>query len=244
MRISLVLFFCLFVAPCWSQSHSVAVAKAQTAGCGSPIVTGNGNKFTITCQGIPDALRSQIVDLLNKIAKDQANADEMMNKLNSCVEGVQQVREQQQPWRLTDDQKMKLKAALNGTKAEAAIYALSADNNSTLLAGDLLEILQSKPVGWDFGNTDIHYYPNVFPPPDLIGVVILVSDRYRPGIQPMFPAALTLTQTLIDTGMRARLFTANDQELLHMTMTSFKETDLGSLIVIGIGSKPPTTPDP
>lgn len=165
MKISLVLFFCLFVAPCWSQSHSVAIAKAQTGGCGSPVVTGNGNKFTITCQGIPDALRSQIVDLLNKIAKDEANADEMMSKLNSCVEGVRQVQDQQLPWTLTDDQKAKLRAALSGTKAEVAIYALSSDNNSTLLADDFLGVLQSKPVGWDFGNSSIYYYPAYFPLP-------------------------------------------------------------------------------
>src|SRR6185437_8628583 len=117
MKISLVLFLCLFIAPCWSQSHSVAISKAQTAGCGSPVVTGNGNKFTITCQGIPDTLRSQIVDLLNKIAKDQANADEMMNKLNSCVEGVRQVQEQQLPWRLTDSQKTDLTGSLQDLHA-------------------------------------------------------------------------------------------------------------------------------
>jgi hypothetical protein len=239
MKISLAWLLCLFVAPCWGQSHSASLAKAQTSGCGSPVVTGSGNKFTITCQGIPNALRSQIVDLLNKIAKDQANADEMMNKLNSCIEGVQQVREQQQPWRLTDDQKRKLKEMLNGTKADVAIYAFMSDNNSTLLAEDLVGVLQS--VGWDFNMHDIYYDPGVFPPPDQTGVHFLVADQYR-LTQSLSPAAHLLLQSLLDVGVQAQWSTVSDESLL--SLTSFGKRDLGSVIVIAIGSKPSTSPNP
>lgn len=238
MKTSLALLLSLFVAPCWPQSHSVSLAKAQTSGCGSPIVPGTGNKFTITCEGIPDALRSQIVNLLNKIAKDHANADEIMNRLNSCVEGVRQVQEHQQPWRLTDEQKGNLGRALRGTKANVAIYALMSDNNSTLFAEDLRGVLQS--VGWDFNMHDIYYNPGVFPRPDQIGVHFFVADRYRPEIQPLFPAAHALTQSLTNVDVEARWTTVSDQALLHLA--SFDEKDLDNVIVIAIGSKPSTNP--
>jgi hypothetical protein len=160
----------------------------------------------------------------------------VISKLNSCVEQVQVVREQQQPWRLTDDQKKKLREMLSGTKANVAIYALSADNNSTLMGNDLFGILEASPIGWDFNMRSVRYDIGTFPPPDQIGVEILVADRYRPGIQALFPAAHALNQALIDVGVKARWTTVSDQTLLHFT--SFGEKDLDNIIIIAVGAKP------
>lgn len=230
----------LLTLPCIAQSSTTITGPAQTKGTCSQANTGNGNTFTFNC-GIGEKQGKEILGILNKILASQMNAATVISKLNSCVEQVQEVREQQQPWRLTDDQERKLREMLSGTKANVAIYALSSDNNSTLLGQDLLEVLQSKPVDWDFNNHTLYYVPGYyvpgeFPPPDQIGVEILVADRYRPEIQPLLPAAHALNQALADVGVEARWTTVSNQTLLHMT--SFGEKDLGNIIIIAVGAKP------
>lgn len=69
-------------------SGQTGSGKAQTSGSCSPAVTGNSNQFTITCQGIDAKLRTQLVDLINRIAQNQSEAEAMMKKLDSCVAGV------------------------------------------------------------------------------------------------------------------------------------------------------------
>ncbi len=82
-RLTLLL---LIATPCWGQSTTTG--KVETSGSCSPAVTGSNNQFTITCQGIPEKLRVQLVDLLNLVAKNQSNAAAMMAKLDECLAGV------------------------------------------------------------------------------------------------------------------------------------------------------------
>jgi len=195
MKIGLAVFLLLSTASCWSQSHAVAIGKAHTAGCGSPIVTGHGNKFTITCQGIPDALRSQILDLLNRIAENQVNSDEIVNKLNTCVEGVRQVQEQQLPWRLSEVQKTQLARILQELHAHAEIYLLNPGGNSEILGDDLLPVLQS--VGWIDG---LHSFTTCLgcgiPPPDLVGIRVVANYQ---GFLPADRLSAALTSFGIPT---------------------------------------------
>jgi hypothetical protein len=81
-------------------------------------VTGSNNQFTITCQGIPEKLRVQLVDLLNLVAKNQSNAAAMMAKLDSCVAGVSQIVEKEAPRHLTVQQKEMIVRAVSQFKGQ------------------------------------------------------------------------------------------------------------------------------
>lgn len=105
MTRSLVLLL-LMCAPCWSQTTSTG--KAETTGPCSPAVTGNNNQFKITCQGISDKLGAQLVELLNKVAKSQVDADTMMAKLDGCLAEQQKLKETLGGWKLDPEAQSRL----------------------------------------------------------------------------------------------------------------------------------------
>src|SRR5437868_2122611 len=90
---SIQLLLVLTAVSCIAQT--APTGSAETKGPCSPAVSGNNNQFKITCQGIPDKLGTQLVDLLNKVAKNQLDAEAVMAKLDGCLKGVSEVREQQ-----------------------------------------------------------------------------------------------------------------------------------------------------
>ena len=188
MRHGLVLLM-LFALPCWSQTAQTA--RAETSGFCSPAVSGNNNQFTITCQNIPDKLRIQLVDLLNRVAKNQADADAMLGKLDGCLESIKEVREQQLPWNLTSDQKVELKGLLRGSKAKFKVDAILQDRNASLMGTDLFLVL--KDSGWEPGNTRLTINADLnFA---LFGVIVAVSHKD-------FPEALQLYSALQAIGVK------------------------------------------
>jgi len=142
-----VLLCLLFAVPSWGQTATTG--SAETKGPCSPAITGSNNQLTIKCQGIPDKLGTQLVDLLNRIAKNQTDAETMITKLDACLKGVKEVREQQLDWRLDDSQRASLMALLaKAPKARVSIHAIN-DRNAGLFAGDLWATF--KAAGWDVG---------------------------------------------------------------------------------------------
>jgi hypothetical protein len=135
----------LIAIPCCSQTPQTR--NAETSGFCSPAVSGSNNQFTITCQNIPDKLRVQLVDLLNRVAKNQADAETILSKLDGCLEGIKQVREQAAPWNMTDGQKKELRRLLTGTKAKFRIHVIPTDRNASLFGLDLISALTDS--GWD-----------------------------------------------------------------------------------------------
>jgi hypothetical protein len=136
----------LIATPCWSQSGTTG--KAETSGSCSPAVTGSNNQFTITCQGIPEKLRAQLVDLLNLVAKNQSNAAAMMSKLDGCVAGVNQIVEKEAPRHLSAQQKEVIFPALSQFKGQrlGTIVNNSKRENRDYL-GELKDVLIAS--GWD-----------------------------------------------------------------------------------------------
>src|SRR5437899_783277 len=145
MRYRLILFL-LIATPCWGQSG--ATGKAETSGSCSPAVTGSNNQFTITCQGIPEKLRVQLVDLLNVVAKNQSNAAAMMAKLDGCVAGVNQIVEKEAARHLSAQQKEMIVRAISQFKGQRLGTVV---NNSKREARDYLSELKDVLIasGWD-----------------------------------------------------------------------------------------------
>jgi hypothetical protein len=199
-----------------ASSQTITTGKANTTGPCSPAVTGTNNQFTITCQGVSDKLGGQLVDLMNRIAKNQLDAQALMDKLDGCLAGIKEVREQQQPWNLTSDQKAQLKNLLSGTVAKVSVNAIGTDRNASLLGLDILEVLRA--VGW---NTTGGLVTDFTLPPSLVGVTIVVTHAN-------FPEAALLQNALNKIGVHAEGFVDAGKKRVTDDLT----------IMIAVGAKP------
>lgn len=124
VRCRLILFL-LIVVPCWSQK--IETGKAETSGFCSPAVSGSNNQFTITCQNIPEKLRIQLVDLLNRVTKNQNDAEAMMAKLDGCLAGVQDVKEKLGGWKLNSEAQVRLREKLRPYAGTHFVLAVNPD---------------------------------------------------------------------------------------------------------------------
>lgn len=175
--ISLVLWL-LIAVPCWSQTIT---GTAETRGPCSPAVTSSNNQITITCTGISDKLGAQLVDLLNRVAKNQIDAQEIMAKLDSCLQGTK-------PWKLTEDQKKQLQQSVRGMiHAKIEFRSLISDENAALMAADLDAALKDAGL-----NVDPQPLPVIGP--QFEGITILVSH--------VFPDVILLRSSLTDLGIK------------------------------------------
>jgi hypothetical protein len=174
IRIQIVLILAL-ASPCLGQASAKSTGDAQTTGTCSPAVSGNNNKFTITCQNIPEKLRNQIVDLLNRISKDQSDAF-AVSKVDSCLVGVKELQEQGRPWQLTDNQKNLLNGDLASASigdATVSVHVIPTDRNASLMGVDILNVLV--PRKWSDKNLTSDFTLN----PQLVGVHVLVKNTRR-----------------------------------------------------------------
>jgi len=171
----------LFAAITWAQQSS---GPAATKGACSPANTGNNNTFNITCQGIPDKLGAQLIDLLNRVAKNQAEAEAILTKLDGCLQGVKQVREQQATWRMSEVQQKDLRRLLAGHHARVLIYTIPGDRNAQTVGIDLIAALR------EFNESpDLPIITNYRLNAQLEGILVTVSH-------PDFPEATILAKAL------------------------------------------------
>ena len=134
----------MFLLLVCSVSGQQVTGKAKTTGTCSPANTGNNNTFNITCQGIPDKLGAQLIDLLNRFAKNQSDAEAMMAKLDGCLTGVREVRERQAGRRLSDQQKALLLSALRPFKgAKVTVSAADGDPEAYGYASDFVAVFRA-----------------------------------------------------------------------------------------------------
>jgi hypothetical protein len=210
--------FLLLVIPCIAQNPLAVTGNAETTGSCSPAVTGNNNKFTITCQNVPGKLRDQFVDILNRLAKNESDAVAILAKLDGCMKGVNEVREQQQPWHLTNEQKKRIGDALGRTPAGTAnvsVHAVPSDRNASLMGIDILQILT--PLNWVRGGLVSDFTLN----PQLIGVYIVFKN-------PNLMQAMVLVTTFREAGINA----------VGMVDTEGHLVQGDNDIAIAIGAKP------
>jgi hypothetical protein len=159
----------LIATPCWSQTGTTG--KAETSGSCSPAVTGSNNQFTITCQGIPEKLRVQLVDLLNLIAKNQSNAAVMMTKLDGCVAGVNQIVEKEAPRHLSPQQREIIIRTLSQFKGQrlGTIVNNSKRENREFLS-EVKDVLVAS--GWDVYEQGV-----MIAGAEPMGIVITVGEK-------------------------------------------------------------------
>lgn len=223
MRYVYLLCLILLAAPVRSQTRPTT-GTAETTGPCSPAVTGANNQFTITCQGVSDKLGSQLVDLMNRIATNQIDAQAMMSKLDGCLAGVKAVREDQEPWHLNSYQKLKLKTALAlplpppGATARLSVNVIPSDRNASLMGIDLLGLL--KEMKWS-GEKD-GFTSDFSLNPALVGIGVIVTHAD-------FPQAAALINGLIAAGFQPQVFIDEKKTMVRDDNT----------IEIAIGAKPP-----
>jgi hypothetical protein len=202
-----------------SQTPSVK-QDAKDASC-SNIVALAGNA-TVNCSSLTPQQRKileGIPAVLNKILASQLDPDSLMAKLETCVTGVQQVKEQQADWRLSDKQKANLKQMLAGSKAKVQINVIPTDRNASLMGLDLLSTI--KDSGWDTsGGLTSDFTLN----PALVGVVLVINHGD-------FPEAVILQKALRAIGIQARG---------EIDEAKTRVSD-ATVIQLAIGSKPPVT---
>jgi len=204
----------------WGQT--ISSGQAKTEGPCSPAVSGNHNQVTITCKGISDKMSAQLVDLMNRIAKNQLDAEAVMDKLDGCLAGVKEVREEQQPWHLTDDEKTQLLTSLRlappyANPARISVNVIPTDRNASLFAMDLLVVLKEAKVA--DGSTGLN--SDFTLRPDLVGVTLAVTH-------PDFPEAAFLLDAFSRAGIKVNVFIDKDKKTVHDDNT----------IEIAIGAKP------
>jgi len=212
----------LFVIPCFGQNTTTTTGKAETTGSCSPAVSGSNNKFTITCENIPEKFRVQFVDLLNRLAKNESDAEAMLTKLDGCLAGVKDIREQQQPWQLTENQKSLLRNALSSVSvgtAKVSVHVLPSDRNASLMGSDIVNVLAIS--GWMDNALTSDFNLN----PQLVSVHIIVRN-------PNLPQTIALLRALRAAGIDVR------GEL--DAKRQFAQDD--DAIVIAVGSKPTAAP--
>jgi hypothetical protein len=166
----------------------LAQQSTVTSGQCSPIAPNNNGSVTINCSGLNQAqqkLLESVPALLTKLLASQSdNTSEILSKLDACVAGVTQVKEQQAAWRITEQQRADLQRRLAGHHADVSINVIPQDRNAALFGIDLIAALK------DYGSYDnkglnTDYGLN----PQIEGVVLLVSH-------PDFPEAVFLMQAL------------------------------------------------
>jgi hypothetical protein len=191
------LLFVTIVSACNSQT----TGPADTKGACSPANTGNNNTFNITCQGISDKLGAQLIELLNRVAKNQAGAETMMAKLDGCLEGVREVREQQASRHLTDQQERLLLTALSPFKGtRVTVEATEGDEEAYRYAQEFATLFRNAgftliAFAGNAGTTGVNTMMIVGGPP-VTGLVLHPMDEseWRTPIFQVFDRTLLTTR--------------------------------------------------
>ena len=140
-----VIAILLVAGTCWSQTSSTG--DADTSGPCSPAVTGSGNQFTINCPGISKQQGSELLMILNKVAKNQLDPKLVMAKLDEIQNGIKQLRDRD--WvELTKAQIQSLCNALSTPNREhVTVLVPNEDGSRLLLANQVGEAFRC--AKWD-----------------------------------------------------------------------------------------------
>ncbi len=198
------------VLPALAIGQTKSTGSAETKGNCSPANTGNNNTFNITCQGISEKVGAQLIGLLNRVAKNQLDAEAVMAKLDGCL--------RQLAWRIlnTADTDRVINVATVFTRQQFTMRSFNEQEEPSQLREALHNILVS--AGWLFVPTN-HVMIGV----SLVGVSIEVPPSHASAFE---PAASALASILNQVGVKA------------VERLNPGEEDHPDMITIRIGTKP------
>jgi hypothetical protein len=162
VRYGLILLL-LTAIPCCCQTSTTG--QAETKGPCSPAVTGSNNRFTISCQGINDKLGAQLIDLLNRVAKNQIDADAIMAKLDGCLTSQEKIKETMGGWKLDPEAQKRLTEKLTPFAGTPFILTVNPDEVRFMFVLD--DILEK--AGWKWQPPTAGGTPPLFGPAMLGG---------------------------------------------------------------------------
>lgn len=84
--------YAIFLLPMITSAQQTST----TSGPCSPIAPNNSGTITIQCGGISSKLANQLLEMMNRIAKDR-DPDAIMKKLDNILKGVNEIREAASP---------------------------------------------------------------------------------------------------------------------------------------------------
>lgn len=181
----------LHVALFMAQAVSNPVQQTTSGPC-SPIVSGNDNTVTVTCQD--KRVIESIKAIVTKLAAKQLDPETVTTKLDEILKGVTDIRQSIAGRRLSDDQRAELLSALTPFKGgRVMIEAAMDDIEAYRFAEDFVEVFRG--AGFAFLNfatgadkTGINQMMVMGASP-VEGILVAVRDPAKPVAQ-SFMAAL------------------------------------------------------
>jgi hypothetical protein len=188
---SLVLLLSSFVS---------AQQTSTTSGPCSPIAPNNSGTITIQCGGISPKLANQLIEMMNRIAKDR-DPDAVMTKLDAILKGVNEIRDATAPRRLTNAQRDAIVSRLTSlSRPRLSILILNGNAEIEDLRKDFQDVF--KRLGWALDSEKYGMLPSEFR-----GISVGVKNQQNHP-----PAADRLVQSLREMGF---LVEASADSQLH-----------------------------
>jgi hypothetical protein len=156
-------------------------ASQTTHGDCSPIISGDKNTITITCQD--RKLLDFIKDLVTRIASKQLDPEVVYSKFDDILQGISDIRDAYAPRRLSSEQKKVLIQSLSPFKGNSVdIICLIGDSESFRYAEDFVSVFRA--AGWDAGaNTGINQAVFSGVPEGVMVKVVSEAETHTPILE-------------------------------------------------------------
>ena len=126
---------------------TVPPAQQTTSGPRSPVVSGNDNTVTITCQD--KKIIESIKAIVSKLAAKQLDPEAVNGKLDEILKGVTDIRQSIAGRRLSRDQRTLLLSALTPFRGGRVMIEAAADDTEAFrFAEDFVEVFRSAGFGF------------------------------------------------------------------------------------------------
>jgi len=207
----------------FGQTLPSVTQDAKNSSCSNIVALAGDVK--IDCSSLTPAQQKiieSIPSILHKILANQVDAETILSKLDGCLEGIKQVREQAADWHLPGDKQKEIKRFLGTTKVNFEVHVIPRERNPSLFGMDLVAVLTDS--GWDLKKNG--FVSDFTLNPALVGIHIVVSHKD-------FPEAVLL---------QSALHSALGIDIPGEIDDAKKLAKEDNVIYIAIGAKPPVVP--
>jgi hypothetical protein len=166
------------------SSVGLAQQSNTTSAPCSPIAPNNSGSITISCPGMSKEQGQKMIDILNKILANRVDTNAVMEKLDGCLAGVNQIVEKEAPRHITAQQQESIVRAISQFKGQRIGTVVNNSKRENLdYFNELKDVLVA--AGWDVYERGI-----MISGQEPLGVVITVGekDRLYPAVQALVNA--------------------------------------------------------